>query len=99
MKSKNKKKVVPKKSNLPEGTVTIIVNNGKVTNAIANLKGFPTEGRYVVEMTPTTLTEGSEYAKKGSKQKRILMLPAVGQVWDFSEGVVNPFYNSAARDK
>ena len=53
----------------------------------------------MVELTPTTLTEGGEYAKKGSKQKRVLMLPAVGQVWDFSEGVVNPFYNSAARDK
>lgn len=99
MKSKKTKKVIPKKKDLPEGKVTIVVNNGKVTNAIANLKGFPTEGRYIIEMTPTTLTEGSEYAKKGTSQKRILMLPAVGQVWDFSEGVVNPFYNSASRDK
>lgn len=99
MKSKKTKKVVPRTNGLPEGTVTIVVNNGKVTNAIANLKGFPTEGRYVIEMAPTTLTEGSEYAKKGSEQKRIMMLPAVGQVWDFSDGVVNPFYNSASRDK
>jgi hypothetical protein len=99
MKQKKTKKVIPKKNDLPEGTVTVIVNNGKVTNAIANLKGFPTSGRYVVELTPTTITEGSEYAKKGSEQKRMLMLPAVGQVWDFSDGVVNPFYNSAARDK
>lgn len=99
MKSKKTKKVIPKKKDLPEGTVTMVVNNGKVTNAIANLKGFPTDGRYIIEMTPTQIIEGDEYAKKGSEQKRIMMLPAVGQVWDFSEGVVNPFYNSAARDK
>ena len=97
MKTKNKKKVI-RKTDLPEGTVAIVVNNGKITNAIANLNNFPKLGRYVVELTPAMLTESAEYAKRGSKEKRVLMLPSCEKIWDFSEGVVNPFYNSAFKD-
>ena len=95
---KNKKKVVPKKNDLPKGTVSLIISNGAITNAVANLSDLPTEGRYIVEFVPTNLVESDEFAKKGSKQKRILMLPSCEKIWDFSEGVTNPFYKNALRD-
>jgi hypothetical protein len=52
----------------------------------------------MLELTPAKLTESAEYAKRGSKEKRVLMLPSCEKIWDFSEGVVNPFYNSAFKD-
>ena len=93
-----KKKVVPKKKDLPKGTVLLIISNGAITNAVANLSDLPTSGRYVLECVPENLMESEEFAKKGSKQKRILMLPSCEKIWDFSEGVVNPFYNNAFKD-
>ena len=93
-----KKKVIPKKKALPKGTVSLIIANGAITNAVANLSDLPTEGRYVIECVPENLMESEEFAKKGSKQKRILMLPSCEKIWDFSEGVVNPFYNNAFKD-
>ena len=95
---KTKKKKVIHKTDLPDGRVAIVVNNGKITTAVSNLNNFPKTGRYVVELTPVLLTEAPEYAKKGSEQKRVLMLPSCGKIWDFSEGIVNPFYNSALKD-
>jgi|APSaa5957512493_1039668.scaffolds.fasta_scaffold115411_2 hypothetical protein len=93
-----KKKVVTKKKDSPKGTISLIISNGEITNAVANLSDLPTEGRYVVEFTPTNLVESEEFAKRGSEEKRILMLPSCDKIWDFSEGVVSPFYNSAFRD-
>jgi len=93
-----KKKVIPKKKDLPKGTVSLIIANGTITNAVANLSDLPTEGRYVIECVPENLMESEEFAKKGSEQKRILMLPSCEKIWDFSEGVVNPFYNNAFKD-
>lgn len=95
---KTKKKKVVRKSDLPEGSVMFVVNNGKITAAVSNLNNFPKTGRYVVELTPTLLTEASEFAKKGPEEKRMLMLPSCQKVWDFSEEDVNPFYTNAFKD-
>jgi len=95
---KNKKKVIPKKKDLPKGTISLIIANGAITNAVANLSDLPTEGRYIVEFVPTNLVESDEFAKRGSEEKRILMLPSCDKIWDFSKGVMNPFYNNAFKD-
>jgi hypothetical protein len=93
-----KKKVVTKKKDSPKGTISLIISNGEITNAVANLSGLPANGRYVVEFAPTNLVESDKFAKRGSTEKRILMLPSCDKIWDFSEGAVNPFYKSVFKD-
>ena len=93
-----KKKVIPKKNKLPSGKISLIVANGTITNAVANMSDLPTDGRYIVEFIPTNLVTSDEFAKRGSEEKRILMLPSCDKIWDFSKGSETPFYNNAFKD-